>query len=765
MNIPNFIEELKRRNVFRVATAYAIAGWLIIQIATSVFPAFEFPDWTQQFVIIITMIGFPLALIFAWAFELTPEGIKKSKEVDITESVTSRTGKKLNGIIITVLSMAVIFLLVERVFFAKASILEQENSTNIEMASIAVLPFVNMSSDEENEFFSDGLSEELLNGLAKIEGMQVAGRTSAFSFKGKNEDLRIVGEQLGVKHILEGSVRKDGNTLRITAQLIQADNGFHLWSETYDRQIESVFAIQEEITRKVVAELKVRLLPQEEIQLTERPTQDIEAYNAYLEATQLEINRLPSDLEKAIEKYKQAIAIDPTFALAYARLAIAYHLSFRFGSEFSTEKRVETASLMRENIDQALLLDGNLGKAYEALGEYYVYADGGDWVERLEKALFAYSKAVELSPNDAFAHYGYYTYLSMKDRRELEKIQLTTYQVLEEAYELDPLNPVVAQVYANYLIDIKQEFEKGLSIMNQVIENYPDFMPIKVDKSWVMRDIPYGRPDEAFKYMFEAHLDDPRNIRYMNALVETSLDVDFLTFAKYMVEKIEENTPEDRQFFTTYNSKRKILQAEKDYDGFEALVEERIDLILSRNENLQRESYIGSFPLVYYNQGRYDEVIEIAKIRASELFEPDFIAADSNEFYIRIYVPILLKRGELQEAKRIADSFCSSLPKDVKGLDDYDDISEFYFNQSDCDIFLGKFEEGIEGTRKGYFELNSKANWPLVFQEPVYSLVEEHPSFIKFKEDVYKDLHSMRSNVIQFLKAEGEWREEWDVKE
>lgn len=328
MNVSNFIEELKRRNVFKVGTAYAIAGWLIIQVATSVFPVFEFPEWTTQFVIILAIIGFPLSLIFAWAFELTPEGIKKSKEVDITESVTNRTGKKLNGIIITVLSMAVIFLLVERVFFAKASILEQESSANIETASIAVLPFVNMSSDAENEYFSDGLSEELLNGLAKIEGMQVAGRTSSFSFKGKNEDLRVVAEQLGVKHILEGSVRKDGNTLRITAQLIQADNGFHLWSETYDREIESVFAIQEEITRKVVAELKVRLLPQEEIRLTERPTEDIEAFNAYLEATQLEINRLPSDLEKAIEKYKQAITIDPTFALAYARLAIAYQLSY-----------------------------------------------------------------------------------------------------------------------------------------------------------------------------------------------------------------------------------------------------------------------------------------------------------------------------------------------------------------------------------------------------------------------------------------------------
>ena len=168
MNINNFIKELKRRNVFRVATAYAIAGWLIIQIATSVFPAFDFPQWTVQFVISLTTIGFPIALIFAWAFELTPEGIKKSAEVEITESVTSNTGKKLNRVIISVLSVAVFFLLTERIFFAESSILDR-NAAEFETASIAVLPFVNMSDDEGNEYFSDGLSEELLNGLAKLE--------------------------------------------------------------------------------------------------------------------------------------------------------------------------------------------------------------------------------------------------------------------------------------------------------------------------------------------------------------------------------------------------------------------------------------------------------------------------------------------------------------------------------------------------------------------------------------------------------------------
>ena len=369
MNISKFIEELKRRNVIKVATAYAIAGWLIIQISTSVFPAFEFPIWTAQFVIILTVIGFPLALIFAWAFELTPEGLKKSKEVEITESVTANTGKKLNRVIISVLSLAVFFLLTERIFFAESTFLDR-NAAEFDVASIAVLPFVNMSEDEGNEYFSDGLSEELLNGLAKLENIQVAGRTSSFQFKGSNPDLRDVGDQLGVAHILEGSVRKSGNRLRITAQLIQADNGFHLWSETYDRELTAtdIFDIQEEITRKVVAELKIQLLPQEEEEINNFPTTDFEAYNAFLEATQLEVSQTEDDLLAAVEKYKRAIQIDPSFALAYARLATVYG-DLNWKGNLSLE---EMKKLMRENIDQALLINGNEGKAYEALGYYYL---------------------------------------------------------------------------------------------------------------------------------------------------------------------------------------------------------------------------------------------------------------------------------------------------------------------------------------------------------------------------------------------------------
>ena len=241
MNLPQLIEELKRRNVFKVATAYAIAGWLIIQVVTIIEAPLALPDWFDTMVIVLLGIGFPLALIFAWAFELTPDGIKKSVEVEQQVSIRSQTGKKLNGLTTAILIAAVVFLLVERVFFAphamQEEIAELTTLPTPEAASIAVLPFADMSAEGDQEYFSDGLSEELLNALAKLKKIKVAGRTSSFKFKGENQNLSVIASELGVNHILEGSVRKAGGRVRITAQLVQARDGFHMWSQSYDREL------------------------------------------------------------------------------------------------------------------------------------------------------------------------------------------------------------------------------------------------------------------------------------------------------------------------------------------------------------------------------------------------------------------------------------------------------------------------------------------------------------------------------------------------
>jgi len=271
----SFFEELKRRNVFRVGIAYGVAAWVLLQIVDLVLDNVEAPDWVMDVFMMIVVLGFIVALVIAWAYEMTPEGIKKESDVVRNESVTHHTAKKLDVITLGAIGVLVLFMVVDRFVLDPSNEVVQPGSepalvNDAEPAlnavvktpekSIAVLPFTNMSDDPSNEFFADGISEEILNALAKVKELKVAGRTSAFAFKGRNEDLRKIGEALGVNHILEGSVRKAGNTVRVTAQLIQVSDGFHLWSETFDRELTDIFAIQDEIANAILDAMKTELL-------------------------------------------------------------------------------------------------------------------------------------------------------------------------------------------------------------------------------------------------------------------------------------------------------------------------------------------------------------------------------------------------------------------------------------------------------------------------------------------------------------------------
>ena len=317
----DFWGEIRRRNVARVAVVYAIAGWLVMQVADVMFPALKLPEWMITAVAALLLIGFPFALIFAWAFEMTPEGLKLEKHVDRSASITPQTGRKLDRLALVILSLAVAVLLFDK-FVVHDNDGPEPVATTSDRPSIAVLPFVNMSDDRENEYFSDGLSEELLNLLAKIPQLHVAGRTSSFKFKGTNEDLRVIGEQLSVDNVLEGSVRKSGPRLRITAQLIDTDNGYHLWSETYDRDLTDIFEIQDEIANNVVAALRVHLLG-EQVATSAKGTSSTEAYNLFLQGNYFLAHSSAENLKRSIDAYERAIALDPNFARAYAWLSFA----------------------------------------------------------------------------------------------------------------------------------------------------------------------------------------------------------------------------------------------------------------------------------------------------------------------------------------------------------------------------------------------------------------------------------------------------------
>jgi adenylate cyclase len=322
-------KELQRRNVVRVAIGYIVSTWLLMQVADLVLENIGAPEWVMQTIMLVLALGFPVVLFFSWAYEVTPEGIKRESEIDRNQSITHVTGRKLDRAIVAALVIALAYFAYDKFVLdpqRDAALIEAANQAATEPKvvadsdkSIAVLPFVNMSDDKD--YFADGLSEELLNLLAKVPDLKVAGRTSSFVFKGKNEDLKAIGNALRVAYVLEGSVRRSGEKLRITAQLIKVEDGFHMWSATYDRQMADIFDIQDEVASAITEALKLQLAP-EAGRLTDSP----EAYALYLKALALAIVDQPGDILNGLELLDQAIAIDPTFAKAY-ELQAQFHWS------------------------------------------------------------------------------------------------------------------------------------------------------------------------------------------------------------------------------------------------------------------------------------------------------------------------------------------------------------------------------------------------------------------------------------------------------
>ena len=423
--------ELKRRNVFRVAIAYLIASWVLIQIIDVISPVFEIPEWVPKLIIIILVVGLVPALVFAWAFEMTPEGIKKESEVDRSGSIVHQTGRKLNYVITGFLVVAVALLLVERQLrpvvtsepevAAEAVTREKTRNDN----SIAVLPFVNMSSDPEQEFFSDGITEQILNSLASVQELKVAGRTSSFAFKGRNEDLRIIGEALGVENILEGSVRKSGTTVRITAQLVKVEDGFHIWSATYDRELTDVFAIQDEIANEILKQLRSKLLAEDVVIATAQRTSP-EVYELYLQAKQRIYTRIRPEIETAVDELDKAIQLDQEYAPTFAQRGIATMLLS--DQQYGSIPDDEANRRAKRYIDQSLRLDPDLAEALAGLGLYYT-----NGAHDTEASIDALVKALSINPNLIDA--SNWLQIALVDAGDVAGAM----KILEELVERDPL--------------------------------------------------------------------------------------------------------------------------------------------------------------------------------------------------------------------------------------------------------------------------------------------------------------------------------------
>ena len=426
MNQRDFFAELKRRNVYKVAVAYAIVGWLMVQIATQVFPFLEIPNWVVRLVIVLVTAGFPIALVIAWAFELTPEGIKRTEDVDLAAS--ARQPRKHAWIFVVIVGAALsigLFFIGRYVGRTTASAAGNE----VPAKSIAVLPFDNLSRDPDNAFFAEGVQDEILTRLAKVADLKVIARTSTQRFKSAPENLPDIANQLGVANILEGSVQRANDQVRVNVQLINALTSAHLWADTYDRKLTDIFAVESDIAKTIADTLQAKLTGSEKQMIAAQPTSDTAAYELYHKGRSLWEKRSGDNIPKAISFYEQAIARDPNYALAYAGLADAYILL----PYYTATAQRDASPKAKEAALQALRLDPNLAEAHAAVGKVLNFAEID-----LTGSIREFERAIELKPNYATAHH----WLGAGPLVDLGRFDDAIAHG-KRAIELDPLSPIM----------------------------------------------------------------------------------------------------------------------------------------------------------------------------------------------------------------------------------------------------------------------------------------------------------------------------------
>ena len=433
MRIDNFLAELKRRNVYKVAVAYAVVGWLLVQVATQVFPFLEISNWVVRLVIALVAIGFPIALVIAWAFEATSEGIKRTETADAMPGAARQ--KKHAWIYVVVLGAA---FSIGLFFIGRYSARNGSGESPNEMPakSIAVLPFDNLSRDPDNAYFCEGVQDEILTRLAKVADLKVISRTSTQHFKSAPENLPQIAKQLGVAHIVEGSVQKANDQVRVNVQLINALTDAHLWADTYDRKLTDIFAVESEIAKTIAERLQARLTGSEKNSIAKKPTVNPEAYELYLKGRFFWNKRTGDDLRKSIGYLKQAVAKDPNYALAYAALADSYGLLRFYGGASPAESIVPATAAA----EKALELDDSLAEPHASLG--LIATEELD----VHRGVSELERAVQLNPNYATGHHWLslaFTALGQSDR---------SIEELKRAVELDPLSMVInADLSIGYL--------------------------------------------------------------------------------------------------------------------------------------------------------------------------------------------------------------------------------------------------------------------------------------------------------------------------
>jgi TolB-like protein len=501
----SLFNELKRRNVFKVGVAYVVVAWLIIQVVDVVINNIGAPDWVFRVILLLLGIGLPVILLFAWAFEMTPEGLKREKQVDPSESITNQTGRKLDFMIIGVLLLGLGYFAIDKFVLsagrttvpAETVVTEEITEATTEVGkSIAVLPLANRSAREDDQYFADGMHDDLLTQLAKIASLKVISRTSVMRYRDTEMSIPEIAQQLGVTSILEGGVQRSGDHIRVNMQLIDAETDEHLWAETYDRQMtaENLFAIQSSITRQITDALKASLSPEEAARIDERPTENLEAFQEYMKGQQLLSLRVVSALQEGKIHFERALELDPGFAAAKVGLANAYHLLYEYAGWPEAES-LEPAMVL---LEEALELSPDLGEAFMVRGEIHRHHD------ELDAAALDFERAMELIPGNA-ALYHWFSFVRTAQGREDE-----SYALLQRAHELDPLSRVIHVNYAAHPFFAGDD-EQALVELERVRTLHPDYPAVYSFLAWVYWS--QGNAVETLRASLKVFELDPENTR------------------------------------------------------------------------------------------------------------------------------------------------------------------------------------------------------------------------------------------------------------
>lgn len=733
MGLPSFFKELRKRNVYKVATVYAITAWLVAQIIALTANAFSAPSWVMKMVIVILIAGFPVALILAWAFELTPEGIKRTSTLSHSEKIVPKKGH-LNTWIIGLLAAALVFLGAERIFFAESTILGDEPG-NANKASIAVLPFEDFSPNSDQQYFADGISEELLNVLTGIEGIKVPGRTSSFQFRDKETGLKEIGQILEVDHILEGSIRKSGDDIRVTAKLVKSEDGSYVWSKTYDRAYtaENIFAIQDEISRQVLQELKVRLLSENNTLKTSTTT-NTEAYDLYLQAISIIQSFNPGDIERGITLLNRASELDPDFALAYAKKSQALIWLNIFGNLSYKDMVIQA----REAADTALFLNRDLPEAYAALGLI-------KWIQNnYEQSLAAFDLAISLKPGDA----------EMRAARAMPLLLTGDYEKankeLKYAYKLDPLSPIV-NINFGWHYFYRKEMSKAEKYFQNAIKINPDILAGYDGLSWLYHR--QGRLDKAFITYHRSFkkIKEP-NPANLEGFISVANELELEQFAEKHFRTLEKEFPNN---LITYYVKADRMMKKRNY-------QEMIDYTKEfelRTAGITEDRYVENLAHANLELGNYKEVVELMKNRHPDALRTDTLNMEARNFAIVFYTAVALRNsGERTKADLIIKNACNFLKKKDKEETILMSEEVYDWDLAACSGLLGDKETVYEFLKERIQNQNLAQHHYVygLFNDQFMRLTESEIAPYREKEKTI--LKEQQQKVISYLKEQEEWK-------